>query len=83
MVVHVPMTSSYRRRVNDTDLWTSYAAWLVDDLNKRGDAYLDLSASVDDALFDDGVHINREGSRVFSQALGEATGALLHDAWSF
>jgi hypothetical protein len=72
VVVHVPMNSAYRRRVNDTQLWGSYSAWLAKDLAKRGDAFVDLSASVDDARFGDGVHVDRDGAALFSRALGQA-----------
>jgi hypothetical protein len=72
VVVHVPMTTTYRRAVNETPLWSDYAAWLATELARRGDAYVDLSASVEDDRFADGVHVNEEGARIYSNALGRA-----------
>jgi hypothetical protein len=72
VVVHIPMSSGYRQRVNQTEEWRSYSAWLAEDLTRRGDAYVDLSASVEDGHFGDGVHVDHEGAQVFSQALGRA-----------
>jgi len=72
VVVHVPMPAVYRRRVNDTPLWRAYQAWLSADLRKRGDRYIDMSASIDDSLFEDGVHLDAEGARLFSRQLGKA-----------
>jgi hypothetical protein len=72
VVVHVPVRALYRRTVNDTALWKSYEAWLRADLAKNGEAYVDLSACLDDALLEDGVHANAEGARIFSQSLGRA-----------
>jgi hypothetical protein len=72
VVVHVPVRKLYRRTVNDTALWTSYEAWFRADLAKGGDAYVDLSECLDDALLEDGVHANAEGARIFSQSLGRA-----------
>ena len=79
VVVHIPMNSAYRQRVNQTELWGSYSAWLAKDLTQRGDAYVDLSASVDDGHFGDGVHVDHEGAQVFSRALGRAIAALARD----
>jgi hypothetical protein len=72
LVVQVPMATTYRRAVDETPIWRDYAAWLAADLARRGDAYIDLSASVDDARFADGVHVDEEGARTFSDALGRA-----------
>jgi hypothetical protein len=72
VVVHVPVRESYRRAVNDTLLWKSYEAWLRRELAAGGDEYVDLSASLADALLEDGVHANAEGARIFSETLGTA-----------
>jgi hypothetical protein len=77
LVVHVPMTSAYRARVEASERWRSYAAWLEADLAAHGDEYSDLSSSADDSSFDDGIHLDARGAVVFSEVLGHVAAAVV------
>jgi hypothetical protein len=78
VVVHVPMVTTYRGRVNALPQWKAYEAWLAADLGRKHDVYVDLSASVDDGLFADGVHLGGQGARVFSTLLGRTVAPYRH-----
>jgi hypothetical protein len=80
LVVHVPMTSAYRRRVESGERWRGYVAWLEADLAAHGDAYADLSAVAGDSLFGDGIHLDEHGAVVFSEALGRVAAPLVSGA---
>jgi hypothetical protein len=78
VVAHVPVPTVYRRRVNELPLWKSYEAWLAGDLARQHAVYVDMSASVDDELFADGVHLSPDGARLFSSQLGRAVAPYCH-----
>jgi hypothetical protein len=80
LLVHVPMASAYRARVENGERWRSYLAWLTADLAAHGDAYADLASSADDSLFADGIHLSEAGAVVFSEALGRAAASLVKRA---
>lgn len=78
VVVEVPMPSVYRDEVADSTLGGAYEEWVASALTNAGCGHIDLSnlSSLDDTRFTDGVHLDEEGARLFSEALaGALTGS--------
>jgi hypothetical protein len=77
VLVNLPMTSVYRDRISATDALIRYDAWLKAELARNGIEYLDFSALVPDAAFQDGLHVGSDGALIFSDALGRSLAGLL------
>ncbi|MGH7282622.1 MAG: hypothetical protein ACRELY_13935 [Polyangiaceae bacterium] len=78
VVLEVPMPSTYRHEVLESEPAQRYRHWLKDELAKSGDDFLDVSAprSIGDADFSDGIHLDADGARRFSIDLGELLGPI-------
>jgi hypothetical protein len=72
VVVHVPMHSSYRSGIIGTPAARRYDEWATRELAARGAQYVDFSSLVPDERFSDGLHLDPEGARTFSRAVGRA-----------
>jgi hypothetical protein len=72
VLVDVPMQTAFRQGLAESGATARYQRWLLGLVRGRGWEYRDLSAVIPDGMFDDGVHLNREGARIFSAALGSA-----------
>jgi hypothetical protein len=72
VVVELPMRRAYRDQVTDTRLAQAYQQWLGEALPPRGGRFIDLAHAdwVRDDLFADDLHLNAQGARLASAALG-------------
>ncbi len=72
VVVAVPMPSAYRIAVSETPAGRRYRDWLEQSERAAAGRYVDLSATVADADFQDAIHLAPRGAIAFSTALAAA-----------
>jgi hypothetical protein len=66
------MHSSYRSGIVGTPAARRYEEWATRELAARSARYIDFSSLVPDERFADGLHLDQEGARLFSRAVGRA-----------
>lgn len=71
-IVEMPMISDHRNRLYATQAWKDYRAYLQQHCAAEGATYVNASDWVpDDANFNDNLHLNPDGAKIFSAKMAE------------
>lgn len=77
VVVELPMPQRYRTRVTESEAGRRYLAWFAERVVSHGERFIDLThpAWLAPDVFNDFLHLNAAGARLFSADLGRALAA--------
>jgi hypothetical protein len=70
-VIEMPMPTSHRRRFYSTPEWSTYRSHLILLIKAAGGLYVPAADWVENAGFEDPLHLNPKGAAVFSKRLAQ------------
>jgi hypothetical protein len=65
----MPMPKEHRKKYNSSDNWNSYIKHIIFLLNQKKIKFINALDWVDDPLFEDRLHLSKEGSIFFTSKL--------------